>query len=617
MNQQLGIHPRREVFLYRVFIVLACCALFGECNVFKKVPVMMNKVWPMSNPVETYRYYDFPFCAPEHVEEVEMSFGQGLQGDRLTSSLYEFVLGVPVEKKELCEKNLTSGDISSLRAAIGQQYIYEMFVGELPVLLAFGSVSPESGEARLCTHVKFEVSFRQQAVVFVKSDCEEESELRDGGGPMTFFYSVQWRERNDVDPEDSWWIQQAQMGDVLKFIKTGRMSLVPISEEISVSQAPIHWISILNSLCLALMICGFVLTILVRIVRADLSKYMPSDDTAIELGSSDRESEALVVNWKLLHGDVFRPPPHRMWLSASVGAGVQLIFVFGTLLLVATLGVVYPQRGALVSAPVVLYMMSSVISGYISARLYHRMGGVKWKFNMIVTSLLFSGPAFAVWSVLNTVAIAYNSTAAFPFETILQLFAMWGLVTIPLTVIGGTIGRQIGAKTVKEIPFPVKTNRLPREVPIYSSVAYTKAFQIIVSGFLCFLSAYLELNYIFRSVWSEGRVYTLYGILLIALLLLFVLGTVLTVLFTYVQLNAEDYRWWWRSFTAGGSVAVFVYAYSIFFYANSQMSGGLQTTFFFLYSALIAYGLALTMGASSFAASYQFVWFIYKHVKSD
>ena len=587
-----------------------------------KVPVLMNKAWPMANPVETYRYYDFPFCAPENVEEVEMSFGQGLRGDRLTTSLYEFSLKSQEEGKKLCDKTLSSEDIQRFRAAISEDYIYEMFVGELPVVVPFGSIILESGEPSLCTHVKFEISFKGAEIVSVKAECvdEEREALSESSEPVTisFYYSVVWKERNDLDPEDSWWFQQSQMGDVLIFMKTGRMPSSDSTETLAVMHAPIHWIAILNSLCLALMIFGFVLTILVRIVRADLSKYIPSDDTAIELGGEGEEQqEELVVNWKLLHGDVFRPPPHRMWLCAAVGAGFQLMFVFGTLLLVGALGVVYAQRGALVSAAVVLYMLSSAIAGFISATLYHRIGGVKWRWNMIVTSLLFTGPAFLVWAVLNTVAIAYNSTAAFPFETILQLFGMWGLVTIPLTIIGGTIGRQRAIKIVKETPFPVKTNRLAREVPRSSSFANTRLFQILVSGFLSFLSVYLELNYIFKYVWSEGKVYTLYGVLLLALFLLFLLGTALTVLFTYFQLNAEDYRWWWRSFTCGGSVAFFVYAYCIFFYANSHMSGGLQTTFFFLYSALISYGIALTTGASSFAASYHFVWFIFKHVKSD
>ena len=136
-------------------------------------------------------------------------------------------------------------------------------------------------------------------------------------------------------------------------------------------------------------------------------------------------------------------------------------------------------------------------------------------------------------------------------------------------------------------------------------------------GFLAFWSVYLELKFVFKSMWSDGQVYTLYGILVVALVLLFLLATVLTVLFPYFQLNAEDYRWWWRSFISGGAVAVFFYLYCGYFYMTSAMNGGLQSSFFFLYSALIAYGVALMIGASSFGTTYQFVWFIYRQIKSD
>merc|ERR1719217_674160 len=40
-------------------------------------------------------------------------------------------------------------------------------------------------------------------------------------------------------------------------------------------------------------------------------------------------------------------------------------------------------------------------------------------------------------------------------------------------------------------------------------------------------------------------------------MLLLVAATV-TVLFTYFHLNAEDHRWWWRSFSSGGAVELLV-----------------------------------------------------------
>jgi hypothetical protein len=41
--------------------------------------------------------------------------------------------------------------------------------------------------------------------------------------------------------------------------------------------------------------------------------------------------------------------------------------------------------------------------------------GEKWVSNILITNFLFVGPLFLIWAFLNTVAISYNSTAAFPF----------------------------------------------------------------------------------------------------------------------------------------------------------------------------------------------------------
>merc|ERR1719515_532501 len=109
-------------------------------------------------------------------------------------------------------------------------------------------------------------------------------------------------------------------------------------------------------------------------------------------------------------------------------------------------------------------MISAAIGGYVSASLYQKLGGEKWAWNIFVTALMFVGPGFVIWAFLNTVAIMYNSTAAFPFPTILLMFAMWACVTFPLTVLGGIVGRHRAIKqcATGESLFPCKTNKLAR-----------------------------------------------------------------------------------------------------------------------------------------------------------
>lgn len=61
----------------------------------------------------------------------------------------------------------------------------------------------------------------------------------------------------------------------------------------------------------------------------------------------------------------------------------------------------------------------------------------------------------------------------------------------------------------------------------------------------------MELYYIFSTLWGREH-YTLWGILGIVYIMVLMVTACITVALVYFQLNAEDYRWWWRSiFTAG------------------------------------------------------------------
>ena len=72
------------------------------------------------------------------------------------------------------------------------------------------------------------------------------------------------------------------------------------------------------------------------------------------------------------------------------------------------------------------------------------------------------------------------------------------------------------------------------------------------AGFLPFSAIYIELYYIFASVWGH-KVYTIYSILFIVFIILLVVTAFITVALTYFQLAVEDHTWWWRSFLCGGS----------------------------------------------------------------
>ncbi|KAF7834676.1 RNA polymerase II C-terminal domain phosphatase-like 2 [Senna tora] len=125
-------------------------------------------------------------------------------------------------------------------------------------------------------------------------------------------------------------------------------------------------------------------------------------------------------------------------------------------------GVFYPyNRGALFTALVVIYALTSGIAGYSAASFYYIIEGKNWVKNLMLTGSLFMGPLFLTFCFLNTVALAYNSTAALPFGTIVVIFLIWTLVTSPLLVLGGIAGKN----SRPEFQAPCRTTKYPREIP--------------------------------------------------------------------------------------------------------------------------------------------------------
>lgn len=187
-----------------------------------------------------------------------------------------------------------------------------------------------------------------------------------------------------------------------------------------------------------------------------------------------------------------------------------------------------------------------------------------------------------------------------------------GLVSLPLTVVGGIAGRRM---TSKYDP-PCRQRKIPREIP---SIPWYRQgpIQLCVAGFLPFSAIYIELHYIFASVWGY-KLYTLYGVLFLVFLILLVVTSFITIAFTYFQLAVEDYRWWWRSFFSGCSSGMFIYIYCFFYYFyRSEMYGFLQASFFFGYMAVSCYVFAVMLGTVGFCSSYIFVQGIYQAIKRD
>ena len=67
-----------------------------------------------------------------------MTLGQVLHGDRLMNSLYKIQMLKDVPRTTVSKRDTSPEDIDTLKKAIDQNYMFEIFVGDLPIIRPIG-----------------------------------------------------------------------------------------------------------------------------------------------------------------------------------------------------------------------------------------------------------------------------------------------------------------------------------------------------------------------------------------------------------------------------------------------------------------------------------------------
>ncbi|MCJ1347503.1 hypothetical protein MMC31_005728, partial [Peltigera leucophlebia] len=338
----------------------------------------------------------------------------------------------------------------------------------------------------------------------------------------------------------------------------------------------IHWLAILNSLVILGLLTGVVVMIINRTVSGDGKVYTkdgsiedgimkskrkklrngaksprlaekspaglldqgPEGSNEIEI-SSDEESIEETTGWKLLHGDVFRSPQNAIFLAPLVGSGMQLIFMTTGLLILSCSGLLNPSwRGGFVSVGMGLFIFAGIFSGYYSSRVYKTFGGLNWRNNTLMTALLFPGLLFSSTFVLNLIVWYQASSTALPFSTLISLLALWLLIQLPLVYVGSWYGHH----NSQPYEHPTKTSSIPRQIP--PQPWYTKfIYSILLAGLVPFAVIFIELLFVFQSLWQDkSGYYYVFGFLSVVSLVCLVTVIEITIVFTYIQLCAENYN---------------------------------------------------------------------------
>ncbi|XP_066322492.1 transmembrane 9 superfamily member 12-like [Miscanthus floridulus] len=622
-------------------------------HTYRKGEVIGAKVNSLTS-IETelpFSYYSLPYCRPQGgVKKSAENLGELLMGDQIDNSPYRFHVNVN-ESLYLCTTTpLDEADVKLLKQRSRDLYQVNMILDNLPVRrfteqngmtiqwtgYPVGYIPEGTSDVHIINHLKFKVLVHKYEggkvkVVGTGEGMEFISEAdtdANSGYEIVGFEVVPCSVKRDpeamskfnmydkVDPvncpvelEKSQLVREKEKITFtydVEFVNSDIRWPSRWDAYLKMEGSKIHWFSIMNSLMVILFLAGIVFVIFLRTVRRDLTRYEELDKEA------QAQMNEELSGWKLVVGDVFREPTSSKLLCVMIGDGVQILGMAIVTIFFATFGFMSPaSRGMLLTGMIVLYMLLGIVAGYAAVRLWRTLKGTSegWRSVSWSTACFFPGIVFIVLTVLNFMLWTRNSTGALPISLFFGLLSLWFCVSVPLTLLGGFFGTR-----AEPIEFPVRTNQIPREIP---TKKYSLLF-ILGAGTLPFGTLFIELFFILSSIWL-GRFYYVFGFLLVVLLLLIVVCAEVSVVLTYMHLCAEDWRWWWKAFFASGTVALYVFLYSINYlvFDLRSLSGPVSAMLYIGYSFIVSLAIMLATGTVGFLTSFSFVHYLFSSVKID
>ncbi|KAG2193602.1 hypothetical protein INT47_012980 [Mucor saturninus] len=565
------------------------------------VTLNVNTLSPSSSQqvksVISYDYYNekLHFCKPpKGMQEQAESLGSIIFGDRIFNSPFELKMQQDTACQLLCETEpIPADDAKFINKVVTDGYAMNWAVDGLPA--ATEDLDEHTGEKYY--NIGFKLGTTYEDVPYLNNHygitihyhvtnrnlnrvvgvvvkpfsratdttsenmCADKAEpfhlKEDGKSTVVYTYSVNW-----IPSETVW----ATRWDGYLYV------LDP----------SIHWFSLINSIIIVLFLTGMVAMILLRALHKDISRY-----NAVDAQEDVQED----YGWKLVHGDVFRPPNKPMTLAVLTGSGVQLVVMTGVILVFAVFGFLSPSnRGSLGTMMILFFMIFSCTSGYTSARLYKMNGGEMWKMNMILTATLLPGTLLGGLLGLNFFLIYSNSSGAVPFGTMMAIAGLWLVISFPLSIAGSYVGLR-----KPRIEQPVRTNQIPRQIP--DQPTYLRMLpSIFMGGILPFGAIFIELYFIMNSIWFH-RIYYGIGFLFLVFGVLIITCAQVTVLMCYFHMCSEDYHWSWRAFLTAAATGFYVYAYSfLYYFTKLNINTFTSTVLYFGYSSIISVLLAIMTG---------------------
>jgi len=626
------------VLLFNCFLELEAFYLPGvKPRAFspdETVDLKVNRIMSVHTQLP-YLYYSLPFCQPEKIVDKSESLGEILRGDRIESSPYDIKALKNENCKVLCaEKKYNKDEVEQFRDKVASEYRVYWIIDNLPAAIPrlwqnsegeavyvyetgfpLGYKDSEDGTDKLYlnNHVDITIIYHRDEKLFpgqveiVGFEVQPESVDHSAYDPS----KPDQPPASCADRDSAPSLELAVKSDTLRVLWTYSVTWEESTEiawtnrwdkYVLNTDPQIHWFSIINSLMIVLFLTGMVAMIMMRTLRADIGKY----------NSMDPNEEAEETGWKLVHGDVFRPPSHPLMLATLIGSGVQVLGMTLVTMVFSVLGFLSPDyRGGFLTAGVVLFVLMGLLAGYFSTRNYKLFKGTQFKKNTITTALFFPGIVFGIFTILNMVIAGQHSSGAVPFTTFLSLIGLWFGISVPLVFLGSYFANKKPVATD-----PVRTNQIPRQIPDQLWYMHP-VFSILMGGILPFGAVFIELFFILSAIWGQ-QFYYIFGFLFMVFVILVVTCAEITIVMCYFQLCSEDYHWWWRSYLTAGASAFYMFLYSIFyFFTKLVIPKFVSALLYFGYTFIMSFAFFVLTGTIGYYACLFFVRKIYSQIKVD
>lgn len=610
-----------------------------------------------------YSYKDLQFTCPVADSlSVDLTLGEVLTGNRIWRSNYKVDFGVDVPCAKLCTKEV---DIESLYRAdtlVRQGYVAQWSLDGLPGATVFHSgknnqkhyaagfplgfvekdvaylynhvtivIQTHGEENGKSTIVGFEVYPKsvstdkcpgtinnyENFALPVSGQSRKTTELENKKYSIPFTYSVTWREDPLIDYDSRW---------DLFYLNASAHSQV-------------HWFSLLNSLVLVTFVSLVVAIVLARFLKKDV------EGSSLPINSGDLASPE-TDEWKSLEKHVKAPPKGVLLFTTLVASGIQFLVGATVVIIVFVinnhLGIgksvskntfFNNHQGAIYSFSIFCFVCSGAVSSFWGLVWYKSFTGKELEKRLepkseFRLSLLFCGflPGVCLLVALATNFFVWGkrSSSALPFGTIVLLILVYVLAVLPLGVLGGYLGnrrtllfvaRKIGYTPLArkpEVPLPAVASPYTRR-RIWRKLLnpFTNG---LVFGIIPFGIVYVELLFIFNSVWLEKTTfYYMYGFLFATTVILTIVIAESTVVAVYTSLaTMGDPSWYWLSFRVGLSLGWYIFAYSLYYFViYLRIRDFVSVLFYFSYMALVSFLIGLAGGAVSAITGFIFVQKIY------